>query len=140
MMKVIVLALLELALWCICSGAFGQQADTYEGTHRAGYVAGLCEREASTVGHLENSTSEDGLCLGMVEGWRDMTDILSVLSSDGRYQLHVEQTATTAQLVRVFYHYVRVHPEVENKNSILVFLQSLNDGKLLTFTPVKGSK
>jgi hypothetical protein len=132
MMKVIVLALLELALWCICSGAFGQDVGT------AGRVAGNCEHVANTIG---NSTTppdyEDGICIGTIAGWRDTIDALPVLTPDWKSVHHVEKTATNGQLIRVFYLYVKAHPEMENKRDFLVFLWALEDGKLLTVTPIR---
>lgn len=98
----------------------------------AGQLAGLCEHSAASIGDLKSANVNDGLCEGTIDGWRNVIDELPVLTPDRRSQIHIDASATNGQLIRVFVAYVKAHPEVENKNALLVFTRALRNTGLLT--------
>jgi hypothetical protein len=128
MRKSVLLAVLSLV---VVASAFGQKTDV----NSAGYVAKLCEHVGNTV-DSDKLTSDDNACIGVVNGWVDVMALLPVLMPDGKNQMNLEPTATVGQLARVFYRYVKAHPEYENKPDIYVFCAALLDVKLMKLTPV----
>lgn len=97
----------------------------------AGQLAGLCEHSAATIGELKSADVNDGLCGGKIDGWRNVIDELPVLTPDRHFQMHIDASATNGQLTRVFVAYVKAHPEVENKDALLVFTWALKNAGLL---------
>jgi hypothetical protein len=78
-------------------------------------------------------------CLNRVQGWRDVIDSYPVLiagKTTETVQIHIDLTATTGQLIRVFAAYVTAHPAVENRRGILVFIAALEDAGLTKEEPV----
>jgi hypothetical protein len=104
----------------------------------AGALVATCETSASTIGDLKKVGVNEGLCIGMFSGWRDVIDALPVFTSDRHSQIHIVQSATNGQLMRVYVAYVKAHPEVENKDEFVVFVWALKDAGLLTEEGKRG--
>jgi Rap1a immunity proteins len=96
----------------------------------AGKVAAVCETSAATIGNLKEAGANEGYCTGLFVGWREVIDELPVFTLDRKSQIHISETATIAQLIRVFVNYVKKHPEVENKNAFVIFLRALKGAGL----------
>lgn len=100
----------------------------------AGTLANLCAHSASITGDLDKVDAADGYCVGVVTGLRLVIDSLPVLTPGRKTQLHIDPTASNAQLIRVFVAYVKAHPEYENKNMFIVWAWALQDAELMNQT------
>ena len=76
-------------------------------------------------------------CSATIGSFREVIDLLPVLVPDRTKQLHIAQSASNGQLANVFVLYVKTHPAVENKLSLMVFVWALEDAGLMTETSVK---
>ena len=123
-----------VAIFAMMSAPTFAQAPTVAQIFSAGELASECEHSAATIGDLKTVDANDGSCSGRIMGWRNVIDELPVFTPDRRSQIHIEATATNGQLIRVFVAYVKAHPEVENKEALLIFSSALRDAGLLTIT------
>jgi hypothetical protein len=129
-MKLVLFVLLDLAVFTMAASA-----QTRTDPYRTDALSRACS-VSDTAQHL----AETMMCTMTIGSFRRVIDAFPVLSPDRKTQLHIDATASNGQLERVFVSYVAKHPEVENKDSLLVFWSALEDAGLLTETRVELEK
>jgi len=133
-MKRIVIGITLSLACCVPIKAQTERVDRVE---QAGYLAEHCQSaEAAEDWRLAD-------CVGRIHGMRNVIDRYHVLLSDSTrratnkvVEISIDKTARSGQLIRVFTAYVKMHPELENKYAVDVFLYALIEAKLLEQVPI----
>ena len=123
---------LLIAVLLLAGMASGHAASLLK-VQTAGFLADACKRAASS---MADGAVADGFCVGTFGAWRTVIDELPVLTPNRSNQISIDSTAENGQLERVFIAYVSSHPEVENRESFLVFCWALKSVGLMKETKV----
>jgi len=124
--KVLMIIALELAIYAVAASA----------QTTAGQVATFCKQQGTTVGDIARADVNDGLCTGMIAGWRGVIDAYAVRTPDGKAEMLIDPAVRNGQLIKIFYNYVVAHPEYENKRDLIVFMWALKSANVLTERPI----